>query len=285
MPLDMTLPKMLAELPENLNFDIRFEPTKIPDQKYVINNLTDKPLAIVGSGFNCASHSDFFSQVQDAMADNLDPSVLVNVDTNWKVCRNNAWALMDMRLNDVFAEIRTDKHETKIHPRIVALHGVDGSCSNQVHFGKIDAFCTNGMISGTFESVKRKNTSGFSLDVFIEKLRAVRNDFYSETDRLQRWANTDITSVAVDELIKDIVGTQRKSDKMVDLYKSEASVRGHNVFALYSAFTNYASFADTRNGFSLKNTGKDTNASSMWSREQEVTRWVSSKSFTSLLSA
>ncbi len=62
-------------------------------------------------------------------------------------------------------------------------------------------------------------------------------------------------------------------------------MRGNNVFALYSAFTNYASYADERNGFKLANTGKDTNAVNMWEREQKVTRWVESKQFKELLAA
>ena len=59
----------------------------------------------------------------------------------------------------------------------------------------------------------------------------------------------------------------------------EAGVRGHNKFALYSAFTNYASYADERNRFSLRNTGNDTVAVSMFSREQEVSKWISTPQF------
>jgi hypothetical protein len=54
---------------------------------------------------------------------------------------------------------------------------------------------------------------------------------------------------------------------------------------LYSAFTNYASYADERNGFSLKNTGNDTQAVSMWGREQEVSKWVSDPKFITLEAA
>jgi hypothetical protein len=66
---------------------------------------------------------------------------------------------------------------------------------------------------------------------------------------------------------------------MYGLYMFEASVRGHNKFALYSAMTNYATYADERNGFNLKQTGNDTQAMSMWSREQEVSKWVSDDRF------
>ena len=66
---------------------------------------------------------------------------------------------------------------------------------------------------------------------------------------------------------------------MFTLYNQEVSIRGRNLWALYSAFTNYASYADERNGFTMRNNGNDTEAQTMWSREQEVSKWVSSPEF------
>ena len=43
--------------------------------------------------------------------------------------------------------------------------------------------------------------------------------------------------------------------------------------------------ADDRNGFNLRNTANDTNAISMWGREQEVTKWVSDSRFVELQAA
>jgi len=94
----------------------------------------------------------------------------------------------------------------------------------------------------------------------------------------QRWAETRLTT-NVKDLLDGIIQSERKSDKMYTLYNQEAATRGRNVWALYSAFTNYASYADERNGFSLRNTGNDTEAQSMWAREQEVAKWISSPQF------
>jgi hypothetical protein len=69
---------------------------------------------------------------------------------------------------------------------------------------------------------------------------------------------------------------------MTSLYYNEVATRGSNVFSLYSAFTNYSSYADERNGFSLKNMGNDTESLSMWNREQEVSKWISSNAFKKL---
>jgi hypothetical protein len=102
---------------------------------------------------------------------------------------------------------------------------------------------------------------------------------------MQVWANTSTKYVDVKSLLDDMISSKRKAEKMFSLYSHEASVRGHNKFALYSAFTNYASYADERNGFNLKNTGNDTQAVSMWGREQEVSKWVSDPKFITLEAA
>ena len=72
---------------------------------------------------------------------------------------------------------------------------------------------------------------------------------------------------------------------MYSLYSQEAGVRGRNVWALYSAFTNYATYADERNGFTLRNTGHDTNAVTMFNREQEVSKWIDTPEFNQLIAA
>lgn len=285
MPLDMSLAGLNAPVPNHLSFDVAFEDTKVSDKKYVINGANDDYIGIVGSSFRCADHKSFFEGVQQTMIENLDPNDLSGIDVRWRSARSNAWAMMDLTLLNVRSKISNDKFETTIMPRIIALHGIDGSCSNQVFFGKIDAFCTNGMISGTYDKVRRKNTSGFTMDGFISELRNSRQDFYVEAQRMEKWLNTPIPLMDVKELIQSIVKSDRKAEKMTSNYFSEAGVRGHNVFSLYSAFTNYATYADNRNGFTLRNTGKDTQAVSMWSREQEVSKWISNDNFKGLLQA
>ena len=57
------------------------------------------------------------------------------------------------------------------------------------------------------------------------------------------------------------------------------ATRGRNLWALYSAFTNYATYADERNGFALRNTGSDTQSKSLFMREVEVANWIKSPQF------
>lgn len=270
---------MPFDIPEYLDFDVAFEDTRMPDKKYVINQTTGQPLGIVGKSFKCASHGDFFRGVVDTATETLSNDDLDGAKYNFKTARNGAWAMLDITLPNVTMDISTDKFETEIGNRIISLHGIDGSCSNQVFFGAIDFFCTNGMITGDHDKVRKKNTSNFSMESFIYELNRARTDFYQQAQQMQVWAHTDLKYVDVSSLLDDMLGSKRKSEKMYSLYMQEASTRGHNKFALYSAMTNYATYADERNGFNLKNTGNDTQAMSMWSREQEVSKWVSDDRF------
>ena len=281
MPLDL-VSNIIDEVPSNLQFDVHFEPTRVRDKKYVINGDTGEYIGVVGDSFNCASHKDFFHGVQDTMTETLSSDELSGAKVSWKRARQDAWALMDIQLPNTIAKIATDRHETTVSQRIIALHGIDGSCSNQVFFGAIDFFCTNGMIRGEHDKVRRKNTSNFTMDRFISDLRNSRQDFYKQTEQLQRWAETSLATVDVRAFLEKLLKSDRTADKMFTLYNQEVSVRGRNMFALYSAFTNYATYADERNGFAMRNTGNDTEAVTMFNRENKVAQWVGSNMFQQL---
>ena len=285
MPYDV-LPTV-HEVPENLDFSVGFETTKFDEKKYVINEKTGDYLGVVGQGFKCASHKEFFDGVQNVMVDSI-PNAMTDSTVRWSSARNNAWAMMDIVMPNVSTVIRTDKHSTKIGQRVIALHGVDGSCSNQVFFGAIDFFCTNGMITGDYDKVRRKNTSNFCMDRFIQELNQSSVDFVGQVNELQEWANIELPTYSMKswkEYLSSIMKSDRKAEKMIPLVQKEVRKRGRNVFALYSAFTNYASYADEKNGFNLRNTGRDTSAQSMWARENEVTKWISTPEFKKLVAA
>ena len=274
--------KRLIELDDSLLFDIDYEKTRLPTKKYVMNKDTDTPIGIVGNSFNTTSHKSFIDGVEKVIKENRTPYELFDAKVKVSTAKDNAVIIADITLPNVITKITTDVHETTIAERIIALHGVDGSMSNQVFFGAIDFFCTNGQIRGEYDKVRRKNTSRFSIDTFINELQNAKQDFYAQSKKLQAWANIKLDGVDVADIIKGIVKSDRKAEKMTALYQHEVSNRGKNVFALYSAFTNYSSYADDKNGFKLKEMGNDTESLSMWAREQEVSKWISSNEFKKL---
>jgi hypothetical protein len=165
-------------------------------------------------------------------------------------------------------------------------HGIDGTKSNLGVFGAVDFFCTNGMITGTYEQVRKKNTSGFSLSNFVDEIKQSHNNFIEHAKYLQLMADTNFGVSQMNnlkELLEPMGMSKRMASSMHDLFLDEASVRGNNLWSLYSAMTNYSSH--TNNGFKLKDMGNDTRATSMWDREQKVVKWTNSDAFKELLAA
>jgi|TARA_B110000240_G_scaffold116644_1_gene130700 hypothetical protein len=279
MPFDMNFLPFNYDMPESIDFDIAFEPTKVDDQKYVINTTTGEYLRVVGKDFTCVSHPEHYNGVVNTIVDTLGEEALTDAQVTWRVARNGGWSMMDMVLPSVTNFVRTSKHETEVSQRVISLHGVDASCSSLCLHGWIDSFCTNGCISGEHDKVKRKHTSGFNFDMFQMQLRDSQRSFREQAEKLQLWAEHTVYVDEVKAMLDDMIKSKQKAEKMYALYCAEASVRGHNKYAVYSAFTNYSSWADERNGFNLRDTGYDTKNVSMFNRELEVSQWIDSPQF------
>jgi len=206
--------KRLINLDESLLFDIGYEKTRLASKKYVMNVQEDKPIGIVGKSFNTTSHKIFIDGVENVIKENRNPYELADAKVKVSTAKDNAVIIADITLPNVNTKITTNKHETTIAERIIALHGVDGSMSNQVFFGAIDFFCTNGQIRGEYDKVRRKNTSRFNIDTFIDELQKAKQNFYAQSQNLQSWANIKLDGIDVAEIIKNIVKSDRKAEKM-----------------------------------------------------------------------
>ena len=82
-------------------------------------------------------HPKFFKGVGEVIQDNRTAQELEGAIVKSFSSRNNAWGMVDITLPNVRSLITTDKHQTSLHERIIGLHAVDGSCSNQVFFGHL----------------------------------------------------------------------------------------------------------------------------------------------------
>ena len=281
MALDFT---NIIDLPDYLQFNVGYEPTRMKDKNYVINQETDEVIGIVGNNFSCGTHQEFTNSFAQPLFDKLSDDDVQNMEMNIRTARNNAFMMLDISFPTTKTTITTDRMSQDVGLRIIALHGVDGLCSNQVYFGTIDFFCTNGQIMGEHDKVRKKNTSGFRMHDFLSEIENMDFDFKRHTSKLQDWANTPLPH-DTKPLIESLIKSERKADRMFNLYNAEVQKRGRNLYALYSAFTNYSTYADERNGFKERNTGKDTKAVTMWKREEEVSKWVSSPQFKALTNA
>ena len=251
-------------------------------------------LGVVGDDFPVKSHREYFPEVLDVLSDTLPANVLDGAEVKTKVAFGGAFALLDITLPNSKVAIETAQGwRTNVAMRSVVWHGLAGSHSNNVLFGSIDFFCTNGLVLGDFSHVKRKNTKNFNLGAFCGEVKVATEAFYQQARGLQVMATTHCSieqgNAAIAAILGNTDSADRKinrasrADKMRDLWLIEAQTRGANVFALLSAFTNYSSHTD--NGFALRETGTDHGAVTMLKREVEVVGFLQHPAFTSLLAA
>ena len=283
MALDFT-PNTIQTLPEICDFIPQYEKSLMHDHKFVINPVNGVVIAHMGKGFSPAGHRAFCESVYKVVTSNHTPEQLEGMTVQFKTAHEGGWLRMDITLPKVTHTITTSNgHETKVGYRIIALHGVDGTCGNLIFFGAIDFFCTNGMVTGEYDMTKCKNTSNFSIGGLEKRLYSGYVDFSDRMTKLNDWGMIELNNFDVPALINSIIPSEKKAEKMFSLYKDESHTRGQNVFSLYSAFTNYATYGDERNNFKIRNTGKDTREVTLFKREQEVAKWVDSPKFKELV--
>ena len=240
-----------------------------------------KGLGYVGKEYPLTTHRDFFSQQHDMIINKFPAEHLEDVKTNYRVSRDGAWALQDIIFPNVKFPIENRKQKTEIGLRNVSWHSVDGSASNNALFGAIDFFCTNGMITGEYDVVRKKNTKHFNMRNFLNEIEKSVEEFYTTVEKYQTWANRNITFQNAENVIEFLPVSKEKKARLITTYVLEAAVRGDNMWALYSTFTIYSSHHKD-NGFSFKKSKHDHVAQSMLKREFEVANWIHTEEFVKL---
>ena len=281
MPLDFT---NQLDIPEDIDFNISVEPTEVPHKKLVRRLDTGEAVDYVGTGRPVAPYGEFFNGVWSTMTDILEPEELEGAKFNWRTGRRGGFACMDVTLPHRIERITTPTMETVINPRWIAFTSIDSLTSANCFLGTIDQFCFNGQINGEHDKVQSRHSSNYTNAGFVYKLQRAERDFFQQTRKLQVMADTLTKYADVKALLEKIM-SETKAKKMFALYSQEASVRGPNAFALYSAFTNYSTYGDERNGFAVKDTKGDTKNVTMLNRELEVNKWIATPQFKELVAA
>src|SRR5210317_754690 len=262
-----------------IDFDISYQSLeRYPDMKYVIRNDTDEAVGVVGKDFKAASHPDFFGKIRETWQELL-PDLADDVQISNKVSRNGAWALEQVIFPKAKTIIETDKHSTEIALRFIYWHGIDGSCRNNCLVGAIDFFCTNGMIRGDYDHLKRKNTKNFTMDTFIEDIESLVERYQHPVEWCQHLARKRGEADQVKAMLEALIPSDRAREKMLDSVNQEAQTRGWNMWSVYSAFTEYASHEER---FSLRSTSNDNHEERLFRRNTDVAKWTSDPAFLAL---
>jgi len=285
---DHTLNGLLENYGE-ADFTIRKEVIdRFPERCFVVREDTDEAIGIVGKDFGGVDHPTYFGQIRGAVAEELGfthkdfyDSVSINNDItiDTKVSRNGAWALEKMVFNNHKATVETDRHTTETALSLYAWHGVDGSTSNNVISGAIDFFCTNGMVTGDYSKIRKKNTRHFDMSRITHEMEGIYDRWLDHNAWCQKLAEKDISVTSLKNTL-EVMLPERASKNMLNSVLDEFSVRGANAWAVYSAFTQYASHEDR---FSFRQTANDNTLERQFKRNEDVAKWIEHPAFLKLV--
>ena len=264
-------------------FDIAFAPLeRFPERKYVIRTDTDEAIGVVGKDFGGVSHPEFFGPIRDAWINELGYTDDINADdveVDTRISRNGAWALEKVTFNNHRATIETNKHKTDTALTLYAWHGGDGLTSNNVIRGAIDFFCTNGMVSGDYNKIRKKNTRHFDMNRITYEMEGIYDRFIDHTTWCQRLAEKPISVVHLKDALETML-PKRASKNMLSSVLNEFEVRGANAWAVYSAFTQYATHDDR---FGFRQTANDNTLERQFKRNDDVAKWIEHPEFLKLV--
>jgi hypothetical protein len=165
--------------------------------------------------------------------------------------------------------------------RLIVQNGYGGSAL-RVHAGAIEFFCTNGMISGEFQSAYNKHTSGLVIAGVERTIERALDTFIADGVKWQRWADTHVEFQDAMNLFRELADSTKLQENLQQQYMLEREVRGDNLYSVYSALTYYASHADGE--FKLRATveQQNTEALVMLQREMKVKQWVETPAWRTL---
>ena len=258
------------------DFDVAYIPTRMPNKVYVVRTDTDEAIGIVGKNYPKRSgHKSMLSKIRETWAELL-PEWTDEATITTKVSRRGAWCLEEVKFPKQPRPIRTEKQSTELIPRIVYWTSLDGLTSNNLLFGAIDMFCTNGMVIGNYSSIKKKNSKNFIPSILADEMTDAKDIFLGQVNYVQSLADTLVSFSQIKQITEDLFN-ERKAAQMITSIMREVDIRGSNMFAVHSAFTQYASHSDR---FGFRRSANENNlVERQFKRNTEVVKWLEHDAF------
>ena len=239
----------------------------------------ERLLNIVGEGYKIIHNSELFERIEATMLNEMLPEHFEKLQVHDRV---SGWGRVCYR-EYIFPAIKCKLayNQSDIGFRIIVQNGYGGSAL-RIHSGAIDFFCTNGMIHGEFTSTYRRHTSGIVIGNLTSTIQESLAQFASQQVIWNRWVNTPVKVDGVAELFDKVSTSTKMREGLLDQYERESDSRGKNLWAVYSAMTYYASHSDGQ--FTLRRSVEeaDTVASTMLTRELNVSKWLNLPEFKKL---
>ena len=257
----------------------------------VDSNKKPVPLGVVSDSYRLVQMRDLVEEAEATMIGhfNGDREILDSIEVKDTSARGGAFVKRSYRV-DAFKEtidyagagITTG---TSVAALFTIITGFDGQTKTTLQAGALDVICDNGMVSMTdSEAISKKHTPGANVDIFRNWMSEGLDKFQESIEEIRTLATSLVDEDEVEDVIRSLPGmSARKATAMIHRFNKECDDRGTHAYAVLSAFTYYSSHND--HWFPVRETGNDNVQTTLADRQSEVSRWVKSDAFKSLLAA
>ena len=274
-----------------------------PAKRKIVERPNMDFFGIMKKRYAIVDNPDLDEPIREQLYDSLPKEALTegSVELVEKTSEGGSIARWGYHFNGLGREIRQlNKSKTQLNFMVRIVNSFGGQTGIRLQAGALDLFCTNGCTSAELSSQSFGHTIGFDPSQ-VKKFIEEQVDFFQKRVELwQSWANKEITASQASEFLKKAfpasaseikkaeekgftVGeaTSRKMRKMMEQLEAEAEERGHTIWALYSALTNYSSHNSDR--FGVKNSANSDNVeTTLIEREREVNKVIELPEFKEL---
>jgi hypothetical protein len=252
-----------------------------PNHKHIVRQWHDEPISIglVGKNYKLLKNKELCEGVEQTFMDTLSHEELKNVQRRDSISYMGGTSIRDY----IFPNIRADigSRQSDVAFRAILINGYDGSSSFKFYHGAIDFFCSNGMVTGSYDMMVKRHTSGLTVPRLTDKLRNSIDIFYKQADQWKDWVGKEINNDQAKECFEAMPNiSERRVQQLMRQFTIECQSHGRTVWALYSAATYYAT--SDAGQFAVRETGTDHKATTLMNREQQVRGWQNSEEFIAL---
>jgi hypothetical protein len=266
-------------------------PTKSKALVRLDENNNPISIAEVNKTYKVIQNYNLFSMIEKSLIEVMGELNVLNCHIKDKSSHNGKYCMREYLFTNQ-SSVTPDGN--KFNFRVIALNSFGGT-SVKVFVGAIDFFCTNGVITGEYNTEVMRHTSKADVSKFSSIIKSSVEEFGRLSENMQILADTPIAKVQYTDTDTGLTTSyynvleflekhfsKKLAAQIFEQFYVEVSQRqsGASLWSLYSAMTYYASHPDFGNG--LKKSSIDNAAYTMLQREQFVAKLVKSKDFLSL---
>lgn len=254
---------------------------EVPDKKSIVRMVKNKPysLGVVGKNYQRLPTKELCQAVEEEYIGSLTHEQLNGVQVVDKTAYHGGLCIRQYIFPNIKAELKSGKSDVAF--RTVIINGYDGASSFKFYNGAIDFFCTNGMVTGSYDMITKRHTSGLSIPRMTDRLRGSIDIFYKQAEQWSHWIGKEICDEQAEECYRAMPNvSDKRVQQLMRQFRIEVQSHGRTVWALYSAATFYAT--SNSGDFTVRETGNDHQASTIMNREQQVRSWINTDEFLEL---